>query len=314
MPDKQGLFHGLTDDASVKMNVMVFAAFAVALQQPAIDPLRLPIGAPGEVVVAPGQIVSTRDGRSRSVRDVVRMAEPHRFVYLGESHTSAGHHRLQAEIVQALVQSGRDVIVGFEMFTRPNQKALNPFTLGWWSDEEFQEKADWKGQWGFDYQLYKPVFDVVRRHRLPMVALNIPRDWVRAVGRGGLEALTSEQRSELPSHIDLGNARHRQVFDGLMGGHPPTGAQGENIYAAQVLWDVAMADSALRYLASYPAGRKTVMVILAGSGHLMYGQGINWRIRQRTGEAGLTLVMIDTKAPRPVSRGLGDLIAATHPD
>jgi len=282
---------------------------AAALQQDASDPLRLPIGPPGFVRVQAGRIVETATGATVGLDAVVRAAEGRRFVILGESHDDASHHRFQADVLEALAQAGRQVIVGLEMFTRPVQDRLNPWTLGWKTEDEFIRESEWKTQWGFDFALYRPVFEAVRRSRLPMVALNVPRDWVRAVGRGGLSALQPDQRAQLPERIDLGWKDHRRLFEAMMGGHPVSGAQGENIYAAQVLWDVGMADTALKAMDRWRRSPKAVMVILAGSGHAMYGLGINGRIRERTGEPVLTVVMVGREGE--VSRGIGDFVYAS---
>lgn len=284
---------------------MVLEAALLVVVQASV--YRLPIGAPGSVHVAPGQIVSTKTGRLAQVADVAAAADGHGFVYLGESHDNPHHHRMQAQVIEALAARGRDVVVGLEMFTRPNQANLNPWTLGWWTPEQFVERADWKNQWGFEYGLYSPIFEAVKKHRLPMVALNVPRDWVRAVGRGGIEALTAEQRAQVPA-IERNAPGHRMVFEAMMGGHPPTGTQGENIYTAQLLWDYGMADTALKYLAAMPPNSKRVMVVVAGSGHVMYGQGINLRVRQRTGQAGITFTMIGSDAPEEVSRGIAEFV------
>ena len=280
---------------------------ALACAQGEISPNRLPIGTPGTVVVAPGAMVSTATGAAITADGVAAAADGHRFVYLGENHDHPLHHKMQAAIIEALVRRGRSVVVGFEMFTRPVQSSLNPWTLGWWDRDEFIERSEWKTQWGFDFALYEPIFNVVRANRLPMIALNVPRDWVRAVGRGGAGALTAEQKAQVPP-IDLTDRGHRQVFDALMGGHPMTGAQGQNIYAGQVLWDVGMADSALKALASMPPDSKRVFVVVAGSGHVMYGLGINGRVKRRTGESGITVVMTSSDIPAEVSRGLGDYV------
>jgi uncharacterized iron-regulated protein len=152
------------------------------------------------------------------------------------------------------------------------------------------------------------VFEVARRRRIPMIALNVPRDWVRAVGRQGLAGLTPEQRAELPPEIFLGNPEHRRVFDALMGGHPMTGAAGENVYAAQVLWDEGMADTILRYLSARRSSRRTVFVVLAGAGHVMYGQGIGYRLRRRGAGESLSLVMMEDEGETKVSRGLADFV------
>jgi len=268
----------------------------------------LPIGRPGQATVAVNEVRDLRTDEISSVAKVAEAAKGYRFVYIGESHDNPHHHKMQADIIDELAKSGRDVVVGLEMFTRPVQKALNPWTLGMYTKEEFIQEADWKGQWGFPFEIYEPIFNVVKQHRIPMVALNVPRDWVRAVGRGGYEALTAEQKAQLPRDFFLGNKEHKKIFESMMGGHSMTGNQGDNIYKAQVLWDEGMADTALKYLNARTIGPNTVFVVVAGSGHTMYGQGINFRIQRRTGLEGINVTCIESKEPIKVSRGLGDFV------
>lgn len=270
-----------------------------------VDPYLLSINGEGTVHVGHG-LTRTSDSRPATPADVAAAADGLRFVFVGESHDQKAHHELQAQVVEALVARGRDVVVGFEMFTRDNQASLAPWSRDYWTEEQFIENANWKSQWGFDYALYKPIFDVVKQNRLPMVALNVPRDWVRQVGRGGIGVLTEEQRKWVPDPF-LGNEGHRAVFTSLMGGHPMTGPQGENIYAAQVTWDEGMATSALDYMATRP-NTNAVMVVVAGSGHTMYGQGINYRITRKTGERTLGVMCLTADGPREVSKGIADFV------
>lgn len=269
------------------------------------DPYLLPIGHPGTVSLRMGEMRSTLDGSIATADKVAEAADGHRFVYLGELHDNPDHHKMQAAVIEALAKRGRNVIVGFEMFTRPVQENLNGWTLGWWSEEEFIEKSDWKKQWGFDFALYRPIFEATKKYRLPMVALNVPRDWVRQVGRTGFASLSPEIRAQVPE-IDLTNQDHRSIFTALMGGHPMTGERGEFVYSAQVLWDEGMADTALKYLAQAPTTSNTVFAVVAGGGHLMYGQGINYRIWKRTGEKGITVTMVEGEDGMKVSRGIGE--------
>ncbi|MCB8933208.1 MAG: ChaN family lipoprotein [Chthonomonadaceae bacterium] len=287
--------------------MMLPLGLALAFVMQAPSPNLLPIGTKGSVDVAPEKIVNTRTGAEVDVDAIAAAADGQRFVYVGENHDNPSHHRMQAAIIDALVRRGRDVVVGFEMFTRPVQDELNPWTLGWWSEEEFVQRSDWKNQWGFDFALYRPIFESIKKNRLPMVALNVPRDWVRAVGKEGPAGLTADQQRQVPA-IDTTDKTHRSVFEAMMGGHPVSGTQGENMYAAMVLWDTGMADSALKYLDAMPPNRNRVMVVLAGSGHVMYGLGINGRVARRTGEHGVTVVMVASEAPETVSRGLGDFV------
>jgi uncharacterized iron-regulated protein len=293
------------------MTMIAALLVAPAVMQAAVDPQRMPIGLRGEATVTVGKMVNTRSLEEATPRDVARAADGKRFVYLGEGHTNAEHHKMQAQIIDALVRRGRDVIVGFEMFTRPKQDDLNPWTLGWWKEDEFLERSEWKTQWGYDFGMYRPIFEVVKRNKLPMIALNVPRDWVRAVGGKGLAGLSDEQKAQLPTDIDLGWKDHKAVFTAMIGGgHPMTGAMGDNMYAAQVLWDVAMADSALKYWDRSPRSPRTVVVIVAGAGHVMYGLGINGRLAKRTGDKGVTVTMVEGDGKATVSRGIGDFVYA----
>ena len=78
------------------------------------------------------------------------------------------------------------------------------------------------------------------------------------------------------------------------------------MYAAQVLWDEGMADTAIKL-----RGEAEVFVVLAGSGHVMYGQGINYRIASRGQGTGVIVVMTQSSEPIQSSRGVGDFVFVT---
>jgi len=89
----------------------------------------------------------------------------------------------------------------------------------------------------------------------------------------------------------------------------------EGMYQAQVVWDEAMADAALRFLES-PAGAGRQLVIVAGSGHVLHHLGINLRLARRAPSLSqATLVCLGVPASgEPVSRGLADVVAGTSPE
>jgi uncharacterized iron-regulated protein len=194
------------------------------------------------------------------------------------------------------------------MYTRPKQDVLDHWAAGDLSEDEFLQQSEWKGQWGYDFSFYRPVFGAVKELHLPLVALNVPRDWVRAVGKNGFESLPTSARLQLPPKLGLDNRRHREVFDALMGGHSMTGTSMDRMYEAQVLWDEAMADTAVKYLARVPAKPDGIFVVIAGAGHSMYGQGINYRVQRDHGGSGITMVMLQSDEPVRVSRGLADFV------
>jgi len=279
----------------------------------ATDPNNLAIGAKGTVGAKIDQIVSTRDGKVVSVDDVARACAKSKYLFLGENHATKPHQQLQADLIEALVRAGRKPIVGLEMFQRPKQDVLDLWSAGKLTESQFIEQSDWKIQWGYGYEFYRPVFDAVRKNGLALVGLNVSRDWVRTTRRTGFESLPTSARLQLPVGLGLDNANHRNVFDSLMGGHEMGGPSMDKMYAAQVLWDEGMADTAVKYLQVHPAKPEEIFVVIAGSGHVMYGQGINYRIAKRGGGRGLTLVMTQSAEPIPVAKGIGDWVFVTRP-
>jgi uncharacterized iron-regulated protein len=272
-----------------------------------IDANNLDIGPPGKVEVRLNAITDTKTGKTARVADIVEAASAAKYVLIGETHDNMDAHIWQSRIIAALSQSGRAVVVGLEMYQRPKQAYLDKWTLGRFSESEFLEQSDWKGQWGFDFALYRPIFSFAKERGLRMVGLNIPRDWVRAVGRGGPDALPPEAKQELPA-LFLGNTDHKKVFDALTGGHP---GMNPNSYAAQVLWDEAMADTAAKFWQHAYTNPQTVMAIVAGNGHVMYRQGIGYRLQRNFGDRNVTIVTVDIPVEQyksTVSRGLGDFV------
>lgn len=272
------------------------------------SPLRLPIGRTGTTVVESGRLTDLRTGKAATADDVAKSADGKRFVLLGEQHATLPNQSFEADVIEALVRRGRQVVIGLEMFQRPKQSVLDRFSKGEVDEATFLQDADWKGQWGFPYPFYRPVFDSARRHKLPLVGLNIPREWVRAVGREGLTGLPSDAKGDLPADIRLDMSDHRKVFESLMGGHSVPGRSMDNTYAAQVLWDEGMADTAIKYLQARKPNNRTVFVILAGAGHVMYGQGINLRLTRRSAGETLNVVMDQSNDPVEVSNGVADFV------
>jgi uncharacterized iron-regulated protein len=158
--------------------------------------------------------------------------------------------------------NGREVGMGLEMVARPEQHLLDGYAKFELEEEPFLKESRWSERWGWDFAYYRPQLELGRHRGLALVALNAPRLLTRSVARGGLEALTRDQEKKLPE-LDLADREHRAWFDKTMREHPH--GNPEHMYAAQVLWDETMAESAVRWLSGKMPGRQ--LVVLAGTGH-----------------------------------------------
>jgi uncharacterized iron-regulated protein len=193
-----------------------------------------------------------------------------RAVCLGEQHDSPAHHfaqrRALEEIAARSTSEHRVFAVGFEMFQRPYQAALSGFVGGTLPEAQFLADSEYKERWGFDFSLYRPLLDAAREFSLQALALNAPKELTRKVGRTGLASLDAGEKEHLPE-LDLGNADHKAYFEAAMSEHPmPSGGPKlENMYAAQVLWDETMAETAAAWLLH--AGESSRLMLFAGAGH-----------------------------------------------
>jgi len=191
-------------------------------------------------------------------------------VCLGEQHDSPAHHfaqrRALEEIAARSTSEHRVFAVGFEMFQRPYQAALSGFVGGTLPEAQFLTQSEYQERWGFDFSLYRPLLDAAREFSLQALALNAPKKLTRKVGRTGLGSLDAGEKAGLPE-LDLANADHKAYFDAAMSEHPmPSGGPKlENMYAAQVLWDETMAETASTWLAH--AGESSRLMVFAGAGH-----------------------------------------------
>ena len=200
-----------------------------------------------------------------------------RLIYIGEIHTLERHHRFQLRVIQALTQRNIPLAVGLEMLPFTVQSHLDAWTEGRLGEKEFLQLIDWKTNWGTSFGLYRPIFEYARRNKIPLRALNAPRDMVKEVARKGLSGLSEETRRMFPP-VTVSSEEHRRLLALFIGRHKTLRADMQDAaYEAQDVWDSTMAHGVVQFLNSKEGTAKT-MVVLAGTGHLAYGFGIPERV------------------------------------
>ncbi len=202
-----------------------------------------------------------------------------RVVYVGESHDNYAHHQKQLEIIRKLHARYPQLAIGMEQFQQPFQGVLDDYIAGQLDAKEMLRRTEWYDRWRFDFRLYRPILTFARENRIPVIALNVSRETSDQVSKSGLEGLTSEQRSRLPATLDDSDPDYRARIQEAFEHHPNSGERKfERFLQVQLLWDEGMAEQVAKYLQQHPVRK---MVVLAGSGHLIYGQGIPSRVSRR---------------------------------
>jgi uncharacterized iron-regulated protein len=264
--------------------------------------LRLNIGKAGlkdkTTAITAGVISSCAKGKALSFSQMIEEMDDSRFIYVGETHNSLPMHDIQLEIIRALHSQDRHLSIGLEMFPVTLQEVLNKWSLGLLTTEEFIREAEWYVTWNFNFAYYSKIFEFAKANKIPIYALNVPRDLITTIRLKGWEALSAEEKMMFPEP-DLSNEDHRTLIRTIFSAAdlpPQMKGHGlemmfEGLYRAQTAWDVVMGHYAVQN--SEKDGRR--MVVLAGSGHLLYNLGINWRVFEKTGTPYKTVVCLEVE-------------------
>jgi uncharacterized iron-regulated protein len=270
------------------------AAAQVQAPAPAADKpdptLTLKIGNPKlkdkTMEVGPGAILSAETGAAIDFERMIRDMMTSRIVHVGETHDSMPMHELQFQVIRALYARDKHLAVGLEMLPVTVQETLNKWTAGILTKDEFIREIRWYVNWNFNFGYYEKIFDFAREHRLPIYALNIPREIITKIRMRGWDALSQEEKALIPGTPDLTNQDHRALIRAVFESSdlPPQmkgaglGMVFEGLYRSQSAWDEVMGANAVR--AAESEGRR--VVVCAGSGHLVYNLGLNLRAFERS--------------------------------
>jgi len=242
-------------------------------------------------------------------------------VLLGERHDAVDHHRWQLYTLATLYAQRPDMAIGFESFPRRVQPVLDRWVAGELNAAQFLEQADWQEVWNYPPQLYLPLFEFARIHRIPMFAMNVERDLTRDVGAQGWDAIPEARREGLSRPAPAGAPYRAELFD-IYRQHPwrskstsqapsPDDPEFQRFVESQTTWDRAMAQAIAARLDKAAAGPRPLIVGIAGSGHLRNGFGIAHQLRDLGVDRITTLLPVDIpKDCKFLVAGLADAVFA----
>ncbi len=209
----------------------------------------------------------------RPVADPVPQAAAHGIVLLGEEHDRAEDHQWQLATIKRLYAAEPSLVLGFEMFPRSGQAALDRWTEGKLTETEFLAQTDWKHVWGFDPALYLPIFRFARDHRIPMLALNVSSRTIHLVSKQGFAAVPPADREGVGTPAPPSPAYRQELADimGSHGGMKLTPDRLQHFIDAQLTWDRAMAEAIATQRRRAP---DRLVVAIMGAGHLENRNGV----------------------------------------
>lgn len=252
-------------------------------------PTTVTVTATGEAFPV-GTILSAGSGQPIAYDALLEDLASVRLVYVGETHTNPEHHRIQTRIIEELHDRHDGLTVGMEMFDHRYDPVLEEWRLGGLDRDAFIEKTHWyvpRSGWGYNFELYAPIFDTLQTRRIPLVGLNVP-GWIPPkISVSGIANLLPDERRLIAERIDTSHADHRAYVASVFDQNPHRKLKSfDSFYEAQCAWEDTMAASIARKLGEGP------MVVVIGNGHIQYKYGVPDRAYERSGASFRTVYLV----------------------
>jgi uncharacterized iron-regulated protein len=238
-------------------------------------------------------------------------------VFLGEQHDDATAHALQLQIFKAAVEKHgkeRKVALSLEMFERDVQTVVDEYLNNLISENHFLLSSR---PWNNYKQDYRPLVELAKTQKLPVLAANAPRRYVNMVSRNGrdaLNAISPEAKKWLaPLPYRQASESYANKFKTLMGGSPESGMGLNKILDSQTLWDATMSFSIAEFLKK---NKNALVVHLIGSFHTENRLGTAEQLLQFRPKAKLIVVTMRyeddfMKFDKTKHENLGDFVILT---
>jgi uncharacterized iron-regulated protein len=223
-------------------------------------------------------VLRIKDRQVIAFLHMIRQLRDTDVILVGESHDSTADHSTQLAVIKSLEVTKVPIAVGLEMFKSSSQRALDRWVEGTIPLKSFVKiyYENWTEPW----PLYRDIFLYARRHRIPMIGLNLPENISDKVFKSGFGSLSEAEKKEIPPGIQCTvDRKYRAFISDMYGMHHTGGEKGfSNFCEAQMLWDSVMAWNVIHWLNNRPDMK---VVVLAGIGHA-WKRGIPDQIKARS--------------------------------
>jgi uncharacterized iron-regulated protein len=164
---------------------------------------------------------------------------------LGEVHDNSRHHELQQKLLQARIDSGAKPALMMEQLDAASQPILDQALAGVKSEEVLNNVtalikfSDW--------QFYSPLLSIAVNNRLPIIAANVPNQFLQPVIWKGYSAYDAGELKRLEVEAVWNEHRQKYLASNMGGAH--CGQLRDELRLgltrSQRLRDALMADSAI---------------------------------------------------------------------
>ena len=235
-----------------------------------------------------GQIMALNPPAAVSYEEFGARLQSVDVIYIGEAHYTPSHVAAALQVLQTVLDGGRQPVIGMEMFSWDGQNGIDRYLNGTvTSAEDFLAESRWKDNWGGNYADYSPLVDYAKTHGLTLLGLNPPRSLVRHVVQKGLTGIARDpeaQRWPVPDPFPPDDPEYRRVvYEQIEHCHEGLSQEiYQKIYEASVFRDEGMA-SVVTAATGGEAVEPGPFVSYTGAGHIQYGLPVPKRVQRQSG-------------------------------
>jgi uncharacterized iron-regulated protein len=214
-----------------------------------------------------GTAWSSSSSRALTRTELEQLVAEARFVLLGETHDHPDHHRLQGELILAILGAGQGPAVAYEQLDPAKQPEIDAFIARPDDDrtvEDFPVIVAWADSGWPAWDLYRPTFAPVIEAGLPILAAQFPRSQTKRFMTEGLAVIEAESVSRYALDQPLAAELQAAWLDEMFASHCELVPREQlaPMVEIQRVRDAIMADAMLR-----GAEERGQAVLVAGTGH-----------------------------------------------
>jgi uncharacterized iron-regulated protein len=229
-------------------------------------------------------------------------------VGFGELHFHPVGSRYELALLEGMAAQPRPVALAMEFFEADHQADLDAYLAGELDEATFRQRTGRDAKYD---ESHRPLIELCKQRRIPVIAANAPRRLVTAYRKSGaadyqayLSGLSEEDRDYMPRLSVPPDDAFKDRFMQLMG---PT--RGPAFYRSMALWNDAMAESVAEFRVAHPDHR---VLLVVGGFHVAGRLGtVTQYLARRPDDRVRVLVMQPTEGPMvPTAedRGEGDIV------
>jgi len=308
--------------------VFALAGFAVLLpaQSTAAPRTAATMARPGApAAYVPNRVYDSRKKQWIDFETLVHRANGMDLVFVGEQHDTDPVQALELALLEGIARrrgmTGGPVVLSMEMFERDVQTTLNGYLGGTIDEATFLANSR---PWPKYTTNYRPLVEIAKANKWPVIAANVPRPLASAVSRAGLKGLDTLNKDvraqQVAAELSCPNDQYAKLFKSWFGeamngaGHgvPARGpsvsedsakklnasaaATEQRYYESQCVKDETMGESVARALTEARArGNGALVVHVNGSFHTDYTLGTADRaLRRAKGAKHMVIKIIPT--------------------